>query len=136
LAGDVCLSNFNFQVSVVFLVTLQEFQQNYLAFHDAIVQAVGAGNSIVIYSITLGSVNVNLAASSPGGAGSAAAQQAQNNLQNAVASGQTFGNMTVSSSSVSNSNNSSDDDSGLSTLAIILLAVLIPVAVISTYSFI
>lgn len=93
-------------------------------------------DQIVILSITQGSVNVNMAVSSPNAAGSNAAITAQQNIQNVVNTGQAFGAMTVSSSSVTTQGGNNDESSGLSTTAIILLAVLIPVGVIRKNRFI
>ena len=96
LNSDICLSNFNYLVTVSFPVTLAIFQENYLSFLNAIVTASGVGiNEIAILSITNGSVNVNLAVSSTAAAGSNAAIDTENAIKNAVNSGQSFGNMTV-----------------------------------------
>jgi len=124
-------------VSVVLDTTLSVFEQNYFSFINAIATAAGVGfDQINIISITQGSVIVNMAVSSPNAAGSNAAVTAQNNIQNAISSGQSFGNMTVTTSTVTTQGGSNDSSSGLSTTAIILLAVLIPVGVIRTYLFI
>lgn len=133
LNGDVCLSNFNYLVTVSFPVTLAVFQENYLSFLNAIATAAGvAFNEIVIVKITNGSVNVEVAVTSTAAAGSNAAIDTENAIRNAVSSGQSFGGMTVQTSTVSTQggSNTNDDSSGLSTTAIILLAVLIPVGVL------
>jgi len=44
LTGNICLTNFNFVIEVVFAVTLDIFEQNYLGFMTKI--ASGAGVSI------------------------------------------------------------------------------------------
>lgn len=131
LMGYVCLSNFNYRVSVVLDATLAQFQNNYLKFINQIAQAANvAVNQIVILSITQGSINVNMAVTSLDAPGSNAAVNNQNSLQNLVNSG-SIGNMTVTSSTLTTAGGSNtDNSSGLSTTTIILLAVLIPVGVL------
>jgi hypothetical protein len=56
------VSSFNFQVNVVFGVTLQAFQQNYFSFINQLASAAQvSAQNILVQSITLSSVNfVNL----------------------------------------------------------------------------
>lgn len=137
LMGDVCLSSFNYQVSVVFAVTLADFANNYLGFMNQLASAAGVGiNNIVIMSITQGSVSVNAAITSFNAPGSTQAVADQNNLNNLINSG-TVNNMPVSSAALTTAGGSNDNSSsGLSTTTIILLAVLIPVGVLCTFLFI
>lgn len=135
LNSDICLSNFNYLVTVSFGVSLAVFQENYLSFLNAVATAAGVRVSeIAILSITNGSVNVNMAVTSTAAAGSNDAINTENAIKTAVGQGQSFGNMTVQTASVTTQggSNSNDSSSGLSTTAIILLAVLIPVGVLST----
>ncbi len=62
LKGAICVSSFNFQVNVVFGVTLQAFQQNYFSFINQLASAAQvSAQNILVQSITLSSVNfVNL----------------------------------------------------------------------------
>lgn len=132
LNSGSCLSNFNFVVALSFQVTLAVFEQNFFNVLNTIANAAGVTfDQIVVLSITEGSVNLKVAVTSINAQGSNAAATTQTAIQNAVATGTSFGGMSVSSSSVTTAGGSStDDDSGLSTTAIILLAVLIPVGVI------
>lgn len=146
LVGDVCLSNFNYAVSVTFNVNLTDFSSNYLQFLKAIAQASSVQlDNIVVDGISSGSVIVDLSVTSFTAAGTNASIQSENNIAQ-LFSNQNLANMPVTSSSVTtrggsngndnnnnNNNNSSGDGSGgsgLSTTAIIILAVVIPISVI------
>jgi hypothetical protein len=76
-----------------------------------------------------------MAVTSTAASGSNDATTIENNIKTAVGAGATFGDLTVSTSSVTPEGGSTDDDShsGLSTTAIILMAVLIPVGVLRTF---
>lgn len=120
LTGDICLTKFNFLVSVVFNVDLAVFQNNYLSFMNQVASNAGVGlNQITVLSIVSGSVTVNMAVSSPAAAGSQAAVNAQNNLNGLIQNGQTVANMPITSSTLttqggSNNNNDSNSGGGLS----------------------
>lgn len=140
LFGDVCLSNFNYQISVTFNVDFAQFENNYLTFLNEVATAAGVGiNNIVILSIVPGSVTVNMAITSFNPPGSQNAINAQNNLQTVVANGTSASGMPITASSVTTaggSNGGGDSgSSGLSTTDIILMAVLIPVGVLRTNVF-
>jgi len=139
LQGDVCISNFNYLVSIVFNVDLNIFQNNYLNFMNQIASAAGVSiNDISVISIVSGSVTINMAITSPNPPGSQGAINAQNNLNNLIQQGSTVNNMLITSSSVTpqGGSNNPDNSGGLSTTDIILMAVLIPVGVLRTYKFI
>ena len=61
LVGDVCLTNFNYVITVIFDTTLPIFETNYLTFLKQVTTALGVRVSdLVVSSITLGSVAVNM----------------------------------------------------------------------------
>ena len=131
LNSGACVSNFNFVVTLTFDVTLAVFEQNFFNVINTIANAAGVGfDQIVVLSITQGSVILRTAVTSTSAAGSNAAINTENAIKAAVADGTSFNGMTVASSSVTTEGGSNEEDSGLSTTAIILLAVLIPVGVI------
>ena len=134
LKGDICLTNFNYIVNVVFNVDMAVFQNNYLSFMNQVATSAGVSiNDITIMSITSGSVQVNMAISSPNAPGSQGAIDAQNNLNNLIQGGQTVAGMPIPSSTLTAVGGSNANNGGLSTEDIIIMAVLIPVGVLRTY---
>ena len=133
--GTKCVSNFNYQLSVVLGVTTSVFNEKYLDFVSDVASSLSTTiDKISILSLRYGSVAVVLQASTTNTPNSQAAINQQNALTNAANSG-SLGGMTVTSSSVttnggSNSSGSDDDDSGLSRTTIIILAVCIPCGVL------
>ena len=100
LASDICLSDFNYKVSVVLQVTLAEFENNFLSFLKKIAVAAGVSvNNIVINSITQGSVVVDMSVTSFTPAGSTSAVDNENSLNSLIDSG-TISNMPVASSAL------------------------------------
>lgn len=133
--GAKCVTNFNFQVAVVFSVTAAVFNTNYLDFLINVADTLGVSlRDITIISIVYGSVNLDFQVSTTNSAGSNGAVSQENSLKNLIQSGSTTNGMSVSSSSVTtnggSNNNGDDDDSGLSKTTIIILAVCIPVGVL------
>ena len=138
--GTKCVSDFNFQLSVVLGVTTAVFNSKYLEFVSDIADALSTTvDKISVISLRYGSVSAVVQASTTNAPNSQAAINQQNALTNAANSG-SLGGMAVSSSSVTTnggSNNSgSDDDSGLSRTTIIILAVCIPCGVLRKSVFI
>ena len=138
LMGSVCISNFNFLVSITFNVDLATFQNNFVIMLNQIANISGVSvNQITILSIVQGSVTVNMAITSPNAANSNAANTVETNLDNALKVGNNFGGMSVAKSSVTTEGNPSptpdDGGSGLSRTTIILLATLIPIGVLCTF---
>jgi hypothetical protein len=140
LQGTVCLSQFNYAVQCVFGVTLATFQNNYLSFLNSAASAAGVSvRNIAVQSITSGSVVVSLQVSSFTAPGSTQSVQAQNNLNQLLNNGSIAGMLVTSFSLAtvggSNSNGSSSGP-GLPQTTIIILAVVIPLGVVRTHSFI
>jgi hypothetical protein len=103
-----------------------------------IAQAAGVTiNEITVLSIVSGSVTVNMAVTSPNAPGSQGAINAQNNINSQIQSGSTASGMPITSSSLTTAGGSNGSGSGgLSKTDIILMAALIPVAVIRIFIFI
>lgn len=146
LVGTVCISHFNYVLSLIFDTTLPLFQSNYLTFLGQVSTAVGVKLSdLAVNSIVSGSVVVNLAITSYSNPGSAGAITSENNLNSLLQTG-SLGNMNLNSFSLAtvggdnNITNSSSpspspssEESGLSTGTILILAIVIPVGTISNY---
>lgn len=126
------MSNFRYVINIVFDVTLTTFSNNYLTFLNQIAAAANVGvNNILIVSLTSGSVSVDMQVASLEAPGSVGAVNAQNSLTSLLSSS-TLGGMSVKSATIT-TEGGSNESGGLSQTTIIILAVCIPVGILSTY---
>ena len=130
--GGICVSNFNFQVNVVFGVTLQIFQANYFSFISQLASAAQVTvQNILVQSITNGSVSVNTLVNANYAPTSNQASTVNQNINNLFSSNSVAG-MSVTSYSI-NTNGGSIPSGGLPTSTIIILAVCIPVGTLCSF---
>lgn len=141
LLGTGCISDFNFNVNVVFSVNSpSDFVNNYYNLLATIANKIGQNiNTISVSSIVYGSATVNFVVSTTNAAGSTGANNQLSGLQSLLMTNTTVAGMTVTTSTVvtnsppnDNSNSDSGSSSGLSNTTIIIIAVVVPIGSIST----
>jgi|LakMenE01Jun11ns_1017448.scaffolds.fasta_scaffold9914078_2 hypothetical protein len=138
LSGTMCVSNFNFGSSIVFDTNPSNFVQNY---YNLLVQTSSSVsqsiNTIFVNSIVYGSATINFTVSTPNAYGTSAATSQQTNLNNFLKSSTISGMPVLKANLVLNgapSNNNSDESSNSNT--ILIIAIVVPIAALSTFLFI
>ena len=130
------MSNFNFGATVVLNTDPTTFVQNYYYFLTNVSNSVGQQvNTITVTNIQYGSATVNFVVSTANTAGSSGASTQQSNLQN-ILNSQTIGGMTVTKSTLVVNGAPSTDTSSSNSNTILIIAIVVPIAALSTYCFI
>jgi hypothetical protein len=121
---------------VVLQAQPSSFVQNYYNFLLQISTSVSQQiNTITINSIQYGSATVNFIVSTTNAPGSSGANTQQTNLQNTIGTNNTVGGMRVASSSLV-LNGAPSDNSSSNNQTVLIIAIVVPIASLSTFLFI
>jgi len=134
VSASTCVSTFNYQINVVFSVTVAQFISQYSNFLNQVTNAMGSlVNNIAVLSIVYGSATVTLQASTNFAPGSSGAVTQQNNLNNLFGNSNGVAGMPVSTFSVNTNGGSNGGSGGIDSTTVTILAVCIPVGVVRKF---
>lgn len=136
ISGTSCVSMFNYGAMVVLNTDPTTFVQNYYSFLSNISSSIGqAINTITVSSIVYGSATVSFTVSTSNSYGSNGATTLQTNLQNTI-SGQSIAGLPVTKSTLTVNGAPSDNGGSSTSNTTLIIAIVIPIASLSTFPFI